>query len=61
MDGYFAMGGHAGFIWPAYGIVAAVMIGLFIASRRFQKTTDTELTALNPRARRRRGDSDDEA
>lgn len=33
MEHYFAMGGYAGFIWPAYAIVAIVMIGLVVASR----------------------------
>jgi heme exporter protein D len=29
---FFAMGGHAGFIWPAYGIAALVLIGLLAVS-----------------------------
>ena len=29
---FFAMGGYAGFIWPAYGIAALVLIGLLVAS-----------------------------
>ncbi len=50
---FLNMGGHAGFIWPAYGIVAIVLVGLFIAGRRFQHASDNELAALNPRARRK--------
>jgi heme exporter protein D len=29
---FFAMGGYAGFIWPAYGIAALVLIGLLVVS-----------------------------
>jgi heme exporter protein D len=50
---FFSMGGYAGFIWPAYGVVAVVLIGLFIAGKRFQTAADAELTSLNPRARRK--------
>ncbi len=34
MDPFFAMGGYAAFIWPAYGATAAILIGLLIASVR---------------------------
>ena len=29
---FFAMGGYAGFVWPAYGIAALVLIGLLAVS-----------------------------
>ena len=29
---FFAMGGYAGFIWPAYGISALVLVGLLVVS-----------------------------
>jgi len=29
---FFAMGGYAGFIWPAYGIPALVLIDLLVVS-----------------------------
>ncbi|MBT6094235.1 MAG: heme exporter protein CcmD [Rhodospirillaceae bacterium] len=53
MSEFLNMGGHAGYIWPAYGIVAVVLVGLFIAGRRFQHASDDELAALNPRSRRK--------
>jgi heme exporter protein D len=28
MSAFFAMGGYAGFIWPAYGISAAALIAV---------------------------------
>lgn len=33
MEHYFAMGGYADFVWPAYAIVAIVMIGLVVFTR----------------------------
>ena len=32
MDHYFAMGGYADFIWPAYAIVAIVVVWLIVAT-----------------------------
>lgn len=53
MADFLAMGGYAAFIWPAYGIVAAVLVGLFVAGRRFQRATEAELAGLQPARRRR--------
>ena len=50
---FLHMGGHAMYIWPAYGIVAIVLVGLFIAGVRFQRNSEKELAQLNPRSRRR--------
>jgi len=33
MDSYFAMGGYAEFIWPAYAIVTIVMVWLIVSTR----------------------------
>lgn len=32
MSEFFEMGGHAAYIWPAYLIAAAIMVGLLIES-----------------------------
>ena len=53
MAAFFDMGGYGTFVWPAYAIVAFVMLGLWIMSRRFQRTSRDELAALNPETRRR--------
>ena len=53
MAAFFDMGEYGDFVWPAYAIVAFVMVGLWIMSRRFQRTSSDELAALNPRTRRR--------
>ena len=42
---YLAMGGYAGFIWPAYGLVVVVLVGLFVVSRRFLRSNEAELAA----------------
>lgn len=51
MDSFLSMGGHSGFIWPAYGIVSTVLVGLLISSRRFAKISAAKLDSLNPGAR----------
>ena len=60
MAAFFDMGGYGGFVWPAYAIVAFVMVGLWIMSRRLQRTSSDELAALNPRPRRRHQEPNDE-
>ena len=60
MSAFFDMGGYGGFVWPAYGMVAFFMLGLWIMSRRFQRTSSDELAALNPRTRRRQQEANDE-
>ncbi len=49
MAAFFEMGGYAGFIWPAYGAVAVVLVGLMVLSRRSLRSAETELAALDPR------------
>ncbi len=48
MTAFFEMGGYAGFIWPAYGAVTVVLVGLMALSRRSLKSAETELAALDP-------------
>lgn len=39
---WFAMGGYAAFVWPAYGIAAVVLGGMALHSwRRYRASTDT--------------------
>ena len=46
MAPFFAMGGYARFVWPAYGIAAIVLVGLLahsvIGYRRAQRALDAE-------------------
>ena len=46
MSEFFEMGGHAGYIWPAYGLVTLVMLALFEASRRFAKRNEALLKVM---------------
>jgi heme exporter protein D len=46
---YFAMGGYAGFVWPAYGIAAVVLGGLALQSwRRYRASRDALASAQPP-------------
>ena len=45
---FLDMGGYAGFVWPAYGIVAIVLVGLLVVSRRELRAAEKTLGALNP-------------
>jgi heme exporter protein D len=39
---FLAMGGYAGFVWPAYGVALAVLGGLASVSwRRYRESTVT--------------------
>ena len=46
MAQFFAMGGYARFVWPAYGVAAVVLVGLLVHSvigyRRAQRDLDAE-------------------
>lgn len=46
MTDYFAMGGYAAYVWPSYGLAAAVMIGLLVVSLRELKDNEATLKAL---------------
>jgi heme exporter protein D len=46
MEKFFAMGGYARFVWPAYGVAVVVLVGLLVQSvvsyRRAQRELDAE-------------------
>jgi heme exporter protein D len=50
------MGGYGAFIWPAYGVAAALMLGLLATSMRASRAQRRELAALESAgvSRRRR-------
>ena len=42
VENWFAMGGYAGFVWPAYGVTAIVLGGLAVYSwRRHRRSADS--------------------
>jgi heme exporter protein D len=55
MTDFFAMGGYAAFVWPAFGITAIVLVGLLIVSLRGVRVREARLDAL------KREDPTDEA
>jgi heme exporter protein D len=49
---WLAMGGYAGFVWPAYGVTAVVMGGLALFSwRRHRQSGDALARLQRPGAR----------
>jgi heme exporter protein D len=47
---WLAMGGYAGFVWPAYGVAAIVMGGLALYSwRRHRQSGDALARLQQPR------------
>ncbi|MDA0340102.1 MAG: heme exporter protein CcmD [Proteobacteria bacterium] len=57
------MGGYGAYIWPAYGIAAALMLGLLALSLRAGREQRDELAALEAtgRTRRRQMETGDDA
>ena len=55
IEQFLSMGGYAGFIWPAFGIVLIVMAFLWIASMRSWRKSEQALASLRQH-RRQRGD-----
>jgi heme exporter protein D len=43
---FLAMGGYAGFVWPAYALAAIVLLGLLAVSLRQLRRAEAELAAL---------------
>ncbi len=52
---FFAMGGYAAFVWPAFGVSAAVMLGLWLASLRRLRGSQRRLARLQAERPSRRG------
>jgi len=53
------MGGYAAFVWPSYGIAAAVLIGLLVSSWTAARRGEAEverLRALGADPRRRQAE-----
>ena len=54
---FLQMGGYAAYIWPAYGVAAAVLGGLAIASYRGMRQAERQAERERP-LRPRRGNED---
>lgn len=55
---YLAMGGYAGFVWPAYGAAALILIGLVVMSRKELLARQAEVAALEAASPRRRAQAE---
>ncbi|MSP82169.1 MAG: heme exporter protein CcmD [Alphaproteobacteria bacterium] len=53
-DGFFAMGGYAAYVWPAFGVTAVVLAALLLTSRRRLKASEALLRDLESARPRRR-------
>ena len=53
MTEFFAMGGYGAYIWPAYGIGAVLLAGLWLASLRALRAREAELEQVEPERSRR--------
>jgi heme exporter protein D len=53
IQAFFAMGGYAQFVWPAYALAAIVLVGLLAISLRQLRTAEAELAALGLSKRER--------
>lgn len=54
LSGFFHMGGYAAWVWPAYGLATAALIGMLVLTRRTLKVRTREFETL--KARRTRGE-----
>ena len=52
MADLFQMGAYAKFIWLAYIFVALFLVGLWVISQRFQRTSADTLKRLRQKSRR---------
>ncbi|MDA1099809.1 MAG: heme exporter protein CcmD [Proteobacteria bacterium] len=56
MGQFFAMGGYAFYVWPAFAIVLVVMALLWFASVRGWRKSEQTLAALRRNRRQRESD-----
>ncbi|NQV60825.1 MAG: heme exporter protein CcmD [Alphaproteobacteria bacterium] len=58
MGQFFAMGGYAGYVWPAFVIVLVVMAALWFTSDRGWRKSEQTLAALRKNRRQRESDTE---
>ena len=62
MSEYFAMGGHAAFVWSAYAVAAVVMVAMLLASLRSLRRQQQAVRLLEEaRGSRRRDEAPTQA
>ena len=53
MSEFLAMGGHAAFVWPSWGLAAAMLVAITVASWRRRARAAAALAAEDDAAERR--------
>ena len=43
MSEFFAMGGYAAFVWPAYAVVVVVLVAVYVASARSLRARELDV------------------
>jgi heme exporter protein D len=61
LSAFLAMGGYGAYVWPAFALTAAVMIGLLVASVRSLRARETDLMRLRAEMKLPGGDPASEA
>jgi heme exporter protein D len=56
MSEFFAMGGYAAFIWPAYGVTAVLLCGLLALSLKSMRQREALVESLRSHRGRRRAE-----
>jgi heme exporter protein D len=51
---FLDMGGYAAYVWPAFGIAAAVLVGLLVQSRLTLRSRESTLAELERQREERR-------
>jgi heme exporter protein D len=54
IESFFAMGGYAAYVWPAYALTAAIMIAFLITTLRSLRNRQKSLQSLEAKAGPRR-------
>jgi heme exporter protein D len=52
--GFWAMGGYAAFVWPAYAVTLLALAGLLVSALRALRQAERALAAVEGRRARRR-------
>ncbi|MBF0247238.1 MAG: heme exporter protein CcmD [Alphaproteobacteria bacterium] len=60
MAEFFSMGGYGAYVWPSYGLAAAIMIALLVSSLRGLKATEARFERLKAETRPVRTGSNNE-
>jgi len=53
---FLDMGGYGGYVWPAFGAAAVVLVGLLLATVRSLRAKEAALAALRRKTCGRRGE-----